>query len=76
MDIFCKRFKELKNSKSVTYQQIADVLNIKLRTAKYYASGGIKPDYYGLLALADYFDVSLDYLTGRSDEPQAGKRNK
>jgi hypothetical protein len=27
----------------------------------------------GLIALADYFDVSLDYLVGRSDEPGSHK---
>lgn len=69
MDLFCERFKLLKAHNKVTYQQIADHLNLKLRTVKYYASGEIKPDYYGLLSLADYFDVSLDYLVGRSDDP-------
>lgn len=69
MDIFCERFKVLKKQNKLTYPQIAEHLNLKLRTVKYYASGGIKPDYYGLIALADYFDVSLDYLVGRSDDP-------
>ena len=67
MDIFSQRFKELKELKNATYQQIADIVGIQLRTAQYYASGKVKPDYYGLLALADYFDVSLDYLCGRYD---------
>lgn len=67
MDLFPERFKLLKAEKSCTYQQIAEHLNLKLRTVKYYASGDIKPDFYGLIALADYFDVSLDYLVGRSN---------
>ena len=29
--------------------------------------GKNRPDFDGLIALADYFDVSLDYLVGRSD---------
>lgn len=69
MDIFCERFKNLKSQYKYTYQQIADHMNLKLRTVKYYASGEIKPDYYGLISLADYFNVSLDYLVGRSDDP-------
>lgn len=69
MDIFCERFKELKRQKKLTYPQIAERLKLQSRTIKLYASGGIKPDYHGLIALADYFDVSLDYLVGRSDDP-------
>ena len=30
-------------------------------------AGKNRPDFDGLIALADYFDVSLDYLVGRSD---------
>lgn len=70
MDIFSQRFTVLKKQKNATYQQIADILDINLRTAQYYASGKVKPDYYKLIALADYFDVSLDYLVGRSDNPK------
>lgn len=72
MDIFCERFKAIKRQRNVTYQQIADVMGLKIRAVKCYASGEAKPDYYGLIALADYFNVSLDYLVGRSDVP--GKR--
>ena len=32
-----------------------------------YEAGKNRPDFDGLIALADYFDVSLDYLVGRSD---------
>mgnify|MGYP002799161097 CR=1 FL=1 len=67
MDIFSERFLQIKKQKRLTYQEIADALNLKVRTVQYYASGKIKPDYYGLIQLADYLDVSLDYLTGRMD---------
>lgn len=69
MDYFCIRLKELKEERKVTYQQIADYLGITLRHAKSYTAGEAKPDYYKLIALADYFQVSLDYLTGRDDVP-------
>ncbi len=73
MDIFSQRFKELKNEHHVTYQQIADVLGVKLRTVQYYASGHLKPDYYGLIELSKFFDCSADYLMGLSNNP---KRNE
>ena len=70
MDILCERFKTLKEQNNVTYPQIALHLGLKSRAVKCYASGESKPDYYGLIALADYFDVSIDYLVGRSDDPR------
>lgn len=73
MDIFCERFKELKTKHKYTYQQIADAMNLKIRTVKYYASGEIKPDYYGLVSLANLFDTSIDFLVGRTDNPEINK---
>lgn len=73
MDIFCERFKELKQAKEFTYPKIAELLGITPRTVKGYASGSIKPDYFKLIALADYFDCSLDYLTGRNNNPNSHK---
>lgn len=34
-----------------------------------------RPDYYTLIQLADYFNVSIDYLVGRSDNPNYIPRN-
>ena len=69
MDIFIERFKELKTLHGLTYPQIAEVLGIQTRSVKNYTQGRSKPDYYGLIALANLFDVSLDYLCGLSDDP-------
>lgn len=70
MDIFSERFKDLKSAKGITYKQIAEALDLKERVIKCYGSGDAKPSYNALVALADYFDVSLDYLCGRSDDPK------
>ena len=67
MDIFSERFKQLKAERDVTYREIGEHLGVKTRAVQLYASGAGKPDYWGFLALADYFGVSLDYLAGRSD---------
>lgn len=32
-------------------------------------SGSKKPGFDSLIALADFYDVSIDYLVGRSDDP-------
>ena len=65
---FQERFLDLKLKKNVTYKDIADVLRISPRAVQHYSDGRRFPDFHGLLALADYFDVSLDYLVGRSEE--------
>lgn len=70
MITFGQRFKKLKSAKGLTYTQIAQTLDLKERTVKGYAADTIKPSFDALIALADYFDVSLDYLVGRSDEPK------
>ena len=76
MPTFQERFKELKNEKNVTYKDIAAALNIGIRGVQRYAEGKGYPDYHGLVALADYFGVSLDYLVGRTDEPMIAGRKK
>ena len=69
MEKFAERYKELKQERSLTYPKVAECLGLKTRVVQRYAAGAAKPDFYGLLALADLFDVSLDYLVGRSDDP-------
>lgn len=67
MDFFCQRFKELKKEKKATYDEIADLLNLTVRSVKNYSSGTNKPDFLNLICLADFFGVSIDYLTGRTN---------
>lgn len=69
MDIFAERFKQLKNAHSLTYPQIAEQIGVTTRQVKGYAAGTSKPDYFKLIALADYFGCSIDYLVGRTDAP-------
>ena len=64
---FAERLRELRREKKVTQSKMADFLGIKLRSYQNYEGGSPRPDYEGLVALADYFDVTTDYLLGRSD---------
>lgn len=66
---FCDRLSELKQSRGATLSQLAEAVGISTRAIKYYASGEREPSLSTLIALADYFDVSLDYLVGRSEDP-------
>lgn len=65
-----ERMRLLRKERNMTQQQIADLLNQTLRAYQYCESGHHVPEYRNLIALADFFDVSLDYLTGRSESRQ------
>ena len=67
MDIFKNRLKELRTARGVTSKDMGEYLGITPRAYQYYESGTRYPDFKGLLLLADFFEVSIDYLVGRSD---------
>lgn len=64
---FATQLKTIRKSKGVTQKQLAQAVGASERGIQSYEIGERKPAFDQLLALADYFDVSLDYLCGRSD---------
>lgn len=54
----------------ITQKQAALAANITERVYQSYEYGKVVPTATVLIALADYFDVSIDYLVGRSDDPK------
>ncbi|RZI50274.1 helix-turn-helix transcriptional regulator [Aeribacillus composti] len=63
------RLKKLRESKRLSQQQLADKLNINRSTYARYELGQTQPDFETLEKLADFFEVSIDYLLGRTDDP-------
>ncbi|MBR6012201.1 MAG: helix-turn-helix transcriptional regulator [Selenomonadaceae bacterium] len=70
MNMVSKRLADLKTSNNLTQRQIAGNAGIPLRTYQRYETGEREPSASTLISLADFFNVSLDYLVGRSDNPQ------
>ena len=70
MENFQDRLKSLRKEKCVTQKAMGEYLGITVRAYQFYEEGRRYPDFHGLIALADYFDVSIDYLEGRSDRPE------
>ena len=66
---FSERLVQLRKEKNITQRQLASALNLSEVGIQNYEGGRRKPAYDILLALADYFNVSIDYLTGRTDCP-------
>lgn len=57
--------KELRNESGKTQKELAEILNITDRTYGHYETGKREPSIDTLILIADYYKVSLDYLTGR-----------
>jgi len=64
MDKFCNNLKYLRKSKSITQQELADVLGISRQGYAKYENDLGEPDLTTLIKLADYFNVSVDSLLG------------
>ncbi len=69
MSNFYIRLKECRNKSNIYQKQVAEILDITIRNYQRYEAGTLEPNIDKLIALADYFNVSLDYLVGRSDDP-------
>ena len=67
MEYFKTRLKEIRNERGKTMKEISEYLGISIRAYQYYESGTRYPDFQRLIALADYLDISIDYLVGRTD---------
>lgn len=62
------RLKELRKKRGVSQLKLALDLNMNQNTVSRYETGEREADYAILIQLADYFDVTVDYLLGRCDE--------
>ena len=63
------RLKELRKAKGISQLKLATDLNTNQNTISRYETGEREPGILELIKIADYFDVSIDYLVGRSDSP-------
>jgi transcriptional regulator with XRE-family HTH domain len=68
-ELFCKRLKALRLEKKLTLEQLGLLFDVTKQTTSRWETGDRIPSIEILCILADYFNVSLDYLTGRTDEP-------
>lgn len=64
-----ERLKQLRLARNLTQKQLALSIDASERGIQNYELGVRAPTVEILVSLADYFDVSLDYLVGRSQDP-------
>ena len=61
------RIKDLREDRDLRQSDLAKATGIDQRTISNYETGKSNPDSFALIRLADFFDVSIDYLVGRTE---------
>ncbi len=75
MKVLGERLKTLREEAGFSQNKLAKLIGIQQSSLNRYESGFSNPTPETLLLFADYFDVSMDYIYGRTDKPQ-GKTYK
>lgn len=72
-DNFNKAFpvamRKLMEQKAITQNELAEYLGKTRQSVSYYCDGSSSPDWETVAKIADYFNVSTDYLLGRTEDP-------
>lgn len=66
---FAERLSTLRNQRGLSLSSLGASMGVTDEAVRLMEKGKRAPSFDVLCALADYFDVSLDYLVGRSDDP-------
>lgn len=61
------RIKDLREDRDLRQTDVAEATGIDQRTLSNYETGKTNPDSFALIRLAEFFDVSIDYLLGRTN---------
>lgn len=72
-EIFSVRLTQLIRSHNITSKSLADAIGVSKQAINQLEKQISIPNTNNLVALADYFDVSIDYLTGRTDNPEINR---
>lgn len=76
MNIIGKRIKQLRDKNNLSQKRVSESIGVSNVQLSRYESGSRQPDYETLQKIADYFEVSIDYLFGRSPAIEGGKNNE
>lgn len=69
MSTFHERLRTLRESRNIQVATMLEVLDMTRRNYQRYEKGEVDPPSSNLVKLADFFQVSTDYLLGRTDKP-------
>jgi transcriptional regulator with XRE-family HTH domain len=69
MSVFGERLRKLIRERKIGREELAEYLDVHWRTIYHYETDKREPNISQLIKIANFFDISLDYLVGRSDDP-------
>lgn len=64
----CGRIKDLREDRDLSQMALAELLSVNQATYSRYESGGLNIPNISLIKLADFYEVSIDYLLGRTND--------
>ena len=67
------RLKFLRKQRNISQLKLAMDLNMNQNSISRYETGEREADYATLIRLAEYFNVSIDYLLERTDNPEVNR---
>ena len=68
MNTFRNILKQLRDEKNISSYKLADILHVSRSSISNYETGIRTPDYELLVEIANFFNVSIDYLLGRTSD--------
>ncbi len=73
MPIFAERIRELRLERGLTQEELGEIIGVKRFSIYSYEKGRACPEMKGLVALAEFFDVSMDYFAGRTEKREVNR---
>ena len=71
--IFNKRLRVLRQERNLTQEKVARALDMPLRSYGGLEADGAKTHYDTLIKIADFYDVSVDWLMGRTEKREVNR---
>ena len=75
MSAFSQRLVQLRTQRGLSQAEVAKEIGVVVRAYQRYEYGQREPQLSGLVRMADFYGVTLDYLAGRSDYPGPAPQN-
>ena len=68
-----QRIQDLRTDADMSQKQLSEILHISQRSYSHYETGSRNIPGEMLIRLANYYDISVDYLVGRTDKKEMNK---